>query len=47
MSMQIFNKLSKYNAELAADKKCVKSTLKKYLVNKSFHSLEKLINDNS
>jgi hypothetical protein len=45
MSTQIFNELPKYTAELLVDKKCFISNLKKYLVNRSFYSLEEFIND--
>jgi len=44
MSIQLFNGLLVYTAEFVVGKKHFISTLKKYLVNKSFYSLE-FIND--
>jgi hypothetical protein len=40
MSIRIFTELSEYTAQLVGDKNRFISTLKKYLVNKSFYSLE-------
>jgi hypothetical protein len=40
MHTEIFNNLPQYITELLVDKKCFISNLKKYLVNKSFYSLE-------
>jgi hypothetical protein len=44
-SITIFNELPEHIAELVEDKKRFISTLKKYLVDKSFHSLEKFFNN--
>jgi hypothetical protein len=44
MSLKIFNELAEHIAELAEDKKLFISTLKKYLVDKSYLSLEELFN---
>jgi hypothetical protein len=40
MTIKIFNELPEYIAELVGDKKRFISTLKKYLVDKSYYSLE-------
>ena len=45
MSIKIFNVLPKYTPVLLVDKKRFISTLEKYLLNKSFYSLEEFIND--
>jgi len=45
MIINIFNELPEYVAELVVDKNSFISTLKKYLVNKSFYSIEDFISD--
>jgi hypothetical protein len=45
ISTKIFNELPEYTAEIVGDKKHFISILKKYLVNKSYYSLEEVLND--
>jgi hypothetical protein len=45
MSMKILNELPEYIAKLVMDMKHFTSTLKKYLANNFFHSLEEFVND--
>jgi hypothetical protein len=44
-SIKIFNELPEHTAELVEDKKHFISTLKKYIVDKSYYSLEEFFND--
>jgi hypothetical protein len=44
-SIKIFNELPEHIAELVGNKKCFISTLKKYLVDKSYCSLEEFVDD--
>jgi hypothetical protein len=45
MSIKVFNKLPGFIADTVSDKKRFILTLKKYLIEKSFYSLEDFIND--
>jgi len=45
MSIRIFNKLPDCIAKLVKNKKSFISTLRHYLVRKSFYSLEEFLND--
>jgi hypothetical protein len=45
MSIKVFNKLPGFIADTVSDKMRFILTLKKYLIEKSFYSLEDFIND--
>jgi hypothetical protein len=45
MSIKVFNKLPGFVADIVSDKTRFILTLKKYLIEKSFYSLEDFIND--
>jgi hypothetical protein len=46
-SVKVFNKLPKFIADLVLDKKRFIVSLEKYLIKKSFYSVEEFLNDNA
>jgi hypothetical protein len=46
-SIKVFNKLPKFIADLVLDKKHFIPSLEKYLIKKSFCSVEEFLNDNA
>jgi hypothetical protein len=46
-SIKAFNKLPKFIADLVLDKKHFIVSLEKYLIKKSFYSVEEFLNDNA